>query len=732
MHILGELLTSIFILLVGCGYRGTGENSQPPVSTDIAPVPTDKSAPTTYVLTDILPYLQPESVGCLRADEQYGELPKLEQLHLDGEIDEWVKVPLALVDPLGDSDSSFDIGTVSVARMDADLAVAVAIQPDQATELIFEFGGVLLRDTELDLKVRKMFRLKGTELFELVSNRAIENQWRKIDLELFQIAKGSSGLELLIREKALGDVLVWPAFWMKIYSQSEDFKYRTFDSASSVVFASVLANESTNLTFSSCYSWRSESIPIHLRFVIDRATLDNSRHQIEPSDSVAVWVSSIVRSGFEAAGKEIGGLVLPVSETTIYVVNAEFQEKIESLGSEHRPDRAYDGLILDSRELIVGASEFFPEGKIFAAATAHIVRLDVLGRFPIAPSYWVNIITQALVDRIIQNNLGLSYWLDHYYDHVAQFMSRSDARSPKPISSANWHSKEQAFAHLLSTKFNSQELRGAWIRAADLAKAGESYDSAVLAALEEVTQSNDVRRWLASLWPGWIAEGGYHKDLGPEQISDHDFDGLPTFWELGIGTHFDRADSDSDGWTDYAEVISGGDPLAATINPSVLVPDGNFADWLELMPKKLIIDRGHSGSCPQAADISHYAAVVGNENLLVGAYSSDFLEDEPAAYWEIVVDLPIQQRQLLVGLTAGSRQFTVRDSKSGAYLLVRERAPSLGRGTVEIPLARLDLGLQPWTIEREGLRLRVRTIFRDHDAEIFCDETGWFTPEFNQ
>ena len=63
---------------------------------------------------------------------------------------------------------------------------------------------------------------------------------------------------------------------------------------------------------------------------------------------------------------------------------------------------------------------------------------------------------------------------------------------------------------------------------------------------------------------------------------DPDGDGLPKILEIKYKTTEDRADSDDDGWSDYAEVLLGSDASNQINHPAGLTMDGLFGDWLDI------------------------------------------------------------------------------------------------------------------------------------------------------
>jgi hypothetical protein len=330
--------------------------------------------------------------------------------------------------------------------------------------------------------------------------------------------------------------------------------------------------------------------------------------------------------------------------------------------------------------------------------------------------------------------VGMSYWLDYFSLGVTPLLRASDAQKPVPIpamqpGSAVTAAKITAFGHLLSRDLTSKQIVTAWQAAAQYVQTGDGPDVALKRALIEQRGDDTVlAKRLGALWKGWLENAAYDADLGPGAMADKDLDGLPNFLEAKYGTRFDKGDSDEDGWSDMAEVVAGTDPLLENKAPAVVVPDGNFSDWQVLLPQRMTIDKGVNGVCPKAADINYYVAIANRDYLIISAVATDFWVDEPAAHWEAVVDLPKQERQVLVTGASDSQELVVKRIDADIVFKTFRRSFPVAGKTIEWAIHRSAFGLDSYFNGDQGVRVRLRTVFTQDDKARFCDETDWFSP----
>ena len=100
-------------------------------------------------------------------------------------------------------------------------------------------------------------------------------------------------------------------------------------------------------------------------------------------------------------------------------------------------------------------------------------------------------------------------------------------------------------------------------------------------------------------------------------------------------------DSDGDGWLDSTEFFSKRNPNNYSDKPSKIIVDGIGNDWFEIIPQKLQRNQFVNDQCPASADITYYAAVYGNESIVIfgSALESEVEEDGRESYWFVDISL---------------------------------------------------------------------------------------------
>jgi hypothetical protein len=389
-------------------------------------------------------------------------------------------------------------------------------------------------------------------------------------------------------------------------------------------------------------------------------------------------------------------------------------------------------MFIDSRRFSSSALDLLPEGNFFIEAAGHLIDLPLKDSFRNAPVLLEQAMRQALLDVLIVQQFGLSYFLDRFRLGVAPFLAASDQALPVSLldprsATAAGRTKAVGFGHLLSSELNATVLLNAWAAAgaAGDAPSVEAFKSALVASCGQ-----DAPRCarLASLWHGWLDASAYAAPFAPAALDDDDQDGLPNFMEERIGTDPKRADTDGDGWTDRAEAVLGTDPLVASSHPLSVVPDGDFSDWQELLPKRLAIVSAASGQCPHAAAIDFYGALTTPTDLMLGAVASDFWPEEPMARWEITLDLPKENQQFLLTSTAGSREVLIFKSAQDVPFKKIVRAAPVARRSFELAIDRRMLGIGTDLSAPGAVKLRLRTVFFADKKAILCSQSDWFVP----
>jgi hypothetical protein len=739
--------TALAALLGGCGDGGHGGSGSAPLP---APSPAPSADPLqliTRVGIDPMGYALPLTSNCLSSTAG-AALPELPGFTADGRLDEWSTVSPQLSDTAGDAAAGLDLRASAVARVDEDLVLAVPLAPTSGTALFIELGGMVVRKGRLygEQRILVRWRAAGTGLEEWRDDAFVT-----VSDGVSGVVKGAAGLELRLSRRLLGDAATWPAFWIRLSTQ--DAATAAGDSTHAAFFPSLLSGDGATFDFSACALWSSQKGSFTIEHVIDRlAAAAPAGFSI---DRAAEAAFQLVRFAYDATQAAVGGRALPIAKLYVVATTGAVGTPFVSLSpdTEQRDlAAAYGPLTLNVVNLDGSSAVYFPQGTVLRQALAHFLELHLQAAFPAAPSYLRRVVRTALTDQILSRYVGVSYWLDSYLPTVQPFLGADDTKAPEPLAAriaalaadafpspaarqayaAATEAKLTAFGHLLATDYAGEALIDGWSRAAARQNAGESAESAWRKALAAGGTPEQSAR-LKKLWDGWLVEGAYDRAFAPAWLGDRDADGVPAFVERSLGTRDDADDSDNDGWNDIAEYAAGTDPKAVSDRPAAIMPDGSFGDWLELMPKHVIAagdvrgGRGERG-CPKAAAISHYAALVNRDKLVVGAHAQDFWASERRAKWEVVVDLPATNQQYLVTAVSGSRAILVKDGKSLAKLQTHRRAMALAEDTIEWVIDRQSLGVKAYFNKSDGIRLRIRTVFSDANKDHFCDETPWFGP----
>ncbi len=672
-------------LLAACGDRGT-RGSDPPAPP--APThPVDDLSLRTSTGLSVMNYALKGLPGCSasKVSPPLGPVPTA--FAFDGNLDEWSASPGLLLDPSGDAPASSDLTFASLARQGDDLVVAAAWPAGSAVSLELEFGGLVASQEVLRADVRLKLRIDRDELWEF-----------------------------------LGDVVTWPAWWLRLTSTSPATGLTSVDRAAAAYFPSLLAADYFPFRFTTCDLWPGQARPFAFFWLQDipETALGTAPERF----------NQIARYVFDATSTLLGReAAIPLSSfTVVATVNA-----VEPPSQEADPAAAlYRGLVVDVRYLLPQSEEAFPEGRAFVEVATALLDPYLRQVFPEAPGALVVAVRQALLDALVQQHLGWAYWFDHYWPGILPVLSSLEALKVHPALMAS-DAAPVPVGHLLSAVLTSSELLSAWkLAALRRPSAGHSL-AAFLGSARDQALTETSRAALDRVAAGWLDEREFDADYGPESLLDHDRDGLAEYIEHKFGTVSTQVDSDGDGWSDLAEITLGTDPRAASLGPGVVVSDGVFGDWQNLLPKRLIVDRGRSGLCPKAADITFYAAVVGPKELVLAGVAADFWQDEPAAKWEAVIDFPELKRQLLLTAASGAREFLVKDpsdktvAEGGRILRRFLRAAPLAQKTLELGFSLDEFGIRIPLDQLDAVKIRLRTVFHDGQEDRVCDETDWFT-----
>ena len=213
-------------------------------------------------------------------------------------------------------------------------------------------------------------------------------------------------------------------------------------------------------------------------------------------------------------------------------------------------------------------------------------------------------------------------------------------------------------------------------------------------------------------------------------LEDEDYDGIPRFYELKLGTDPSLSDSDGDGWTDLAETTisdpNQGDPLNESVYPPAIIADGSFGDVHDLVPAGVkVSSEGVPPECSRVSDFKSYIALVSPKGLYVGIETFGGIENDKVVRFEFNIDITsIKKNFKSVLRTEGNTVELFRGDTGG--LKVKEKLPFSFQGPAfEIYFPVTEFGHEELKVE--DLKIQVRS-FLDNVSNIYCDETPIFQP----
>jgi hypothetical protein len=351
-------------------------------------------------------------------------------------------------------------------------------------------------------------------------------------------------------------------------------------------------------------------------------------------------------------------------------------------------------------------------------------------------------LANAAMDRMQEHTFGYEMWTKSFVNEVDSSWERkenADLQSLENQCGEQWcesrfEGRARAFGRILSRRFGANLNTAVAARARLFEESGEVLDyESMMNALKSVFGSN----WYGvnDVWAGWaVSEGAAPAGYAPIELEDDDQDGIPTILEAEIGANRASVDTDSDGWSDLAELIAGTDPRTLASHPGYIVIDGLYGDWQSLLTSKLLEDSGISSpSCGAAGDIAFFSALMSNEmGLVFGSTTKQQNGTEPRKWSGFVSVIRGDESESVFQVDAysGSRSILVHEigNKDARESKVIEAIQPVRSGSFEFVISSAlfkDLGVDVTSAKSVSVRLQN---FLVSDESIMCDETPWIKP----
>jgi hypothetical protein len=667
---------------------------------------------------------------------------------VDGDLTEWATVPALLTDPVADAPALVDLAEVQVAGIDGGLALALAFQQAAGSNLYLEFGGVLSREKEIHTEIKHFFRIGAEGVSELRAGT-----WQSVGADLFAVVSGPSGMEISISDRLVGDTTTWPAWWVRVMAQ--DSETSRWDSTHAAYFPSVLGGNSIPFRFQKCVQWGGKPSRVAQLMMTHYVPPP----QVLPPDYEEDGTFEVRREHAYQLARFALDLSLSLADAMHYgsgvqtVLVSDFvtdgiqpfnplMHDLISAGATYR------FLGINAVNMGFRPTVHFPQGATVETGVDFGVQHMLRSTFQTAGPGLLGTISLAVTHQYLKKYIGPQYWLNHRFYQVQPFTLASDAAGPagldqmfvalqetpvdkRPAAERYFLAKTRAAAQILGEIFSPDEVVASWLATAKYvspAATAEAKAQFFMTALTGSLEDGDPRTGLSKIMDGYLLSAAYHPDFGPAVHKDEDSDGLPLFGERLYGTSDKNPDTDHDRWSDMAEHVGGFDPNSAGQVPGLIVADGIFSEWQNLLASKIIVDKGHAGVCERDADIEFYAAIGTADHLVIGAVAGDFWQGESRARWEAVVDIPSEERVLLIVAPNHEREIQIKDPTDNRILYTYPLAVPAGGKVSEILVDREAMRLKTPFNKEQGIRIRLRTAYEADEGNIFCDETDWFAP----
>lgn len=743
------------VALTGCGEDGGGSGGGGSKPDD---PPSDEDGDDDLGLrTDVgfktFSYETPLLSSCLKG-RGVPKIPTVpaDQVTIDGDDREWRDESFSVDDPQDDAPGRGDVTQARLVWSDESLVLSFDRPEEGSVQLQWEFGGAMVREGRWLQQLRRRFRLRGGVLEDWR-----DGAYRPVSNEDAQWEASEDRYEVRLDQRLLGDAVTWPAWWIKVATRDTT---HVLDESQAAFFENALGGDKAPLLFSGCTEWAGRKGSFSFVHITERADAASQGGSSFPLEMASQRAFQLVRRAFDAVVRLIGEKAVPVTRMAVVATRAQVSDRVGSLAGLPARKMSPPGLAVHIEPLDPASTHSFPQAPVFRRAALRFVDLALKARNPRAPAALRHFVGRALVENLIRRHFGKSYWLDSLRPPVERFLEFAErADSPTPLPAryerlkredgfadeeqrasyrAVTQAKTVALGRLVAGAYTGDQLWRIWNAAADID--GSTPSEALRKAFLEDPGSEKGTAFaggqplargeelVAGLWAGWVTGETYRSGFGPGAFSDPDADGLPEYLETIFATDPAKGDTDGDGWSDMAEVLLGTEPGVGGEKPTVIVPDGRFGDWLDLLPERIHGDKGRSRGCPKAADITHVGALASRDELIIGGYARNFDKNGPKARWEAVVDFPGDDRQLRLTAGAGRRVYQVKDAESDRVVKNYVRAFPLGREVFEVALERMPLGLDKHWDEEDAVRVRLRTVFQPEEGEAkFCDESRWFS-----
>lgn len=685
-------LCTLFICFVmSCSENGNTEGpilDLPTPPRPSPPAPSDLSIEFTKVTPDHALIKKCKYAFAARAPT------KSEPVLLDGFFEDWLGRGRIYQDSLTDSRQALGLSSFGMHMGEEDLFFRIALDGVRSPEesIFIELYSGFFNQGSFELSERAVLE------FTLEDARVnFGSGWIELDHKTVEMASGKDGTELrLSRNMLLHGVIASPLWGVRVSIGDKD---GWIDYSSVVLNRGVDAEGFGFFEESGCYPDETQPLSFQYQEFVSKSV---PYEQASP-------ILELVRYTESHLGKVFMGEDFPVNNIPVLVTEKpvlyRWMKPIENFYLGGTASKSILAIQVAGGAFgLQGHKDFTFEANsqiaTFEELLSRMVDAFFYGRAHERLLPLLDVFKSAVTSGMIKDSLGVYQWLE--------YIQRSE------------HITEEKLGVLLEDTVGMQTLSAT---ALDVTEPEAFWQSLSQSSPEDDYQIRYLEESFNNI--------GNHEELS--SFEDGDDDGLPDFFEIAQALNPAKHDSDGDGWSDLGELILKTDANSSYSKPSVLIADGHFGDFIDLMPGRIYEQTSDpSIGCDNASDLTGFTALLLDGELMVavrlreeGTRDADSLKDPGGIRWEIELDLKQVADPRRVLVTRGGRLIEVRNRDGALIKQIRSALP-LGIHALELVLSKEILDVADIT---KDTLLRISS-YRNDATQILCDRSRWFQAFF--
>lgn len=573
------------------------------------------------------------------------------------------------------------------------LGIAILTTDLSFQSFLIEIDGLVVGDNLRSENLR-------TYLLDAQGLRVHENgSWTPVDPAKYATTQNTGVTKLFIHQSLVSEAWNWPAWSIRTSAvSSRAGTVTSLQTGSWITFASELGGDISNLLVQECKKTLENGQVVTVQIISDKRQ-EASRIQ----NTVDLAYTALLQSLPTAVGD-----ALPINQFAWVITDRSGgQSPYRQLEERRRVLLDYSNtffLKLDPNFADEGYFKDSAKEELFFNVIFDLISriTDITASFDAGAA---SLVATAVAEERLETAFGIPAGL-YFNRNQSLPSSLSKVRGSVLLS------------HVMPSRILLQELSHTFKSTSN----PQLYQERLAQNLRSYVEASKARQLEAAL-QGWLSGDNYSLGMGPENLGDTDWDGIPDALENLLGYNLFKGDTIGGGLGDLGRLSAVNYGLALAKKPSEIVLDGIIDDWKSLIPQTLNSDKDETlNSCSPAANINLFGALQSAKNLAVVLLSKS-KDSTKAVDWSIQVDNPKKDTHFLAFASTGSQEMTLFRSEDLSNPLKTWRLNGLiGKDAWELFIPLDFLGVDSAAKDAMPLKVRVTA----HESGKVCDDTPWF------